>query len=153
MRPSGPASKIEARRKRALELLDKGLNLSEAGRRVGAAASSVMRWRKARAGGGEAALRVRPSPGRPARLTPEQRRELVRLLLRGPRGEGPPQGRWTAPAIADLIRGRFGISYHRDHIGRLLEGLGVRERIRSQRPLVRLARAVRARRGSGRERK
>ena len=31
---------------------------------------------------------------------------------------------WTCPRVADLIRARFGVSYHPDHIGRLLRSLG-----------------------------
>jgi transposase len=31
---------------------------------------------------------------------------------------------WTTLRIADLIKAKFGIRYHRDHVGRLLHSLG-----------------------------
>ena len=59
-RPTGSAELIEARRHQALRLLDEGFSLGEFGRMTGSAARSVMRWRDARARGGEKALKVRP---------------------------------------------------------------------------------------------
>ena len=61
--------------KRALALLDSGCSLNEVGRRIGCNASSVMRWRDARRRGGDRALRVRFSPGRP-KLDAAQRKRL-----------------------------------------------------------------------------
>jgi transposase len=78
------ADLIEARRDRALRLLDEGYTLNEVGRMVDSADSSVMRWRDARERDGEVGLRARFSPGRPATLTEAQRRRLVELL-HGPR--------------------------------------------------------------------
>ena len=123
MRPAGKASQLEARRRKALGLLDEGLSLAEVARRMECSASSVMRWRDARAEGGEQALKVKKSPGRPKRLTPAQRRELFQILRKGPRAAGYPGGRWTALRVAEVIEDRFGVSYHRDHIGRLIAGL------------------------------
>ena len=84
-RPKGSAELIEARRRQALRLLDEGFSLNEVGRMLGAAPSSVMRWRDAAESGGEEALQVRFSLGRPPALTSRQRKKIVRLLLwRGP---------------------------------------------------------------------
>ena len=59
MRPRGSAQVLEARRHRALKLLDEGRSLHEVGRLIGCAPVSVMRWRDARDTGGTAALLVR----------------------------------------------------------------------------------------------
>jgi transposase len=64
-RPKASADLLEDRRRRALALLDEGYSLNEVGRRIGCNASSVMRWRDARRQGGDEALQVRFSPGRP----------------------------------------------------------------------------------------
>jgi transposase len=88
------------------------------------AASSVMRWRNARARGGQKALRVRFSPGRPPRLTTAQKRRLVKILLKGAAGNGYRTDLWTLQRITDVIDNRFGVRYHRSHVARLLHGLG-----------------------------
>jgi len=83
-----------------------------------------MRWRDARQAGGVEGLRVRFSPGRPAKLDPRQRKRLVRLLLQGALAHGYATELWTTSRVARLIWKEFRVRYHRDHVGRLLHGLG-----------------------------
>jgi transposase len=122
-RPRGGADLLEDRRRRALALLDSGYSLNEVGRRIGCGASSVMRWRDARRSGGDEALRVRYSPGRPLKLNQSRRKGLVKLLLQGPRAHGYRTNLWTTARIAELIQRKFGVQYHRDHVGRLMHSL------------------------------
>jgi transposase len=124
MRPAGTAAELERRRVRAVELLTHGHSLNEVARRVGCNASSVMRWRNASRRGGRKALRPRPTPGRPPRLTAQQRKRLVKYLEQGPLAHGFPTDLWTTARVAQLIRRRLGVSYHRDHVGRLLHAVG-----------------------------
>lgn len=123
-RPKGSADMLEFRRRRALALLDEGRSLNEVGRLLGCAPSSVMRWRDRRRRGGVKALKVDTSPGRPPKLTVVQRRRLIRLLLRGAMARGYSTELWTTGRIAEVIEEHFGVTYHRDHVGRLLHGLG-----------------------------
>lgn len=83
-----------------------------------------MRWRDARTTGGAEALKVRRTPGRPPKLTDRQKRQLVKLLLRGPAAQGYRTDLWTTRRIAEVIAPEFGVSYHRDHVGRLMRQLG-----------------------------
>jgi len=122
-RPQGSADLLEDRRRRALALLDSGCSLNEVGRRIGCAAVSVMRWRDARRRGGEQALRVRYSPGRPPKLDRKQQKQLIRLLLRGALAHGYRTSLWTTARIAEVIQREFGVQYHRDHVGRLMHSL------------------------------
>jgi transposase len=124
MRPRGSAELLEDRRRRALTLLDEGLSLNEVGRRIGCAPSSVMRWREARRRGGQKGLKVRFSPGRPKKLSASQAVSLVRVLLKGAMANGYPTQLWTTARVAEVIRKSFRVRYHRDHVGRLLHGLG-----------------------------
>jgi len=124
MRPRGAAAVLEARRHRALTLLDGGRSLHEVGRLVGCAPISVMRWRDTREKGGAAGLQVRVSPGRPPKLNLRQRQRLVKLLLKGALAQGYRTDIWTTARVATLIRKTFSVRYHRDHVGRLLHGLG-----------------------------
>ena len=122
-RPQGSADLLEDRRKRALKLLDDGHSLNEVARRIRCYASSVMRWRNARRRGGAKALKVRFSPGRPWKLHAAQRRRLIALLLEGPLAHGYRTNLWTTTRIAEVIRRKFGIRYHRAHVGRLMHSL------------------------------
>lgn len=124
MRPRGSADLLEDRRRRALSLLGEGLSLNEVGRRIGCSASSVMRWRNAWRRGGQRALKVRFSPGRPRKLSVTQAGGLVRLLLKGAMASGYRNELWTTARVAEVIRKRFRVRYHRDHVGRLLHSLG-----------------------------
>jgi transposase len=49
---------------------------------------------------------------------------LEALLLKGALAAGFDTDLWTCPRVAELIKRRFGVEYHVDHIGRLLHGLG-----------------------------
>jgi transposase len=48
---------------------------------------------------------------------------LVDLLLPGPLAQGYRTHLWTTARIAEVIRGEFGVQYHRDHVGRLMHSL------------------------------
>jgi transposase len=122
-RPKGSADWLEDRRRRALALVDSGCSLNEAGRRIGCSASSVMHWWNARRRGGEQALRVRFSPGRPPKLRPKQLRRLIQLLLKGPLARGYRSNLWTTKRIAQLIEDEFEVHYHPNHIGRVMHRL------------------------------
>ena len=124
MRPKGSADVLEERRRRALALLKRRLSLNEVARQLGCAASSVMRWRNAFDGGGPAALKVRPAPGRPPKLTARQQQRLVSVLLKGAMAHGYRTELWTTARIAEVIARTFQVPYHRDHVGRLMHKLG-----------------------------
>ena len=124
MRISGSAEVLEYRRHKALELLDEGRSLNEVGRLLDCAPSSVMRWRDARLSGGDHALKVKTASGRPPKLTEKQKRSLEKILLKGPLAAGYRTDLWTTARIAEVIERKFGVRYHRDHIGRLMGQMG-----------------------------
>ena len=124
MRPKGSPQELERRRLRAMGLLEEGYSQAEVARRVGCHPSSVMRWREATERGGAEALRSKPAPGRPPKLTRKHKQGLVQCLLEGPVEHGYRTDIWTTKRVAELIERNFGITYHRDHVGRLLHSLG-----------------------------
>lgn len=142
MRRVGSAAELERRRRRALTLLSDGRSLREVARIVGCDASSVMRWRNAKAKGGDAALRVRRSPGRPRKLSDSQRRRLVKKLVQGALRNGYGTDLWTTSRVAALIEQMFGVRYDRDHVGRLLHGLGWSHQKPARRALERNEEAI-----------
>ena len=141
-RPKGSADMLEFRRRRALALLDEGRSLNEVARLLGCAPSSVMRWRDRRRRGGVKALKVGASPGRPSKLTALQRRQLIRLLLRGAMAHGYTTEVWTTGRITEVIEEHFSVTYHRDHVGRLLHGLGWSAQTPERRAVERDERAI-----------
>lgn len=70
-------------------------------------------------------MQARPVPGRPANLTARQRHTLVRWILQGPEAFGFRTALWTCQRIAHLIHQRFHVTYHPDHVGRLLRACGL----------------------------
>ena len=124
MRPSGSPTQLEKRRRRAIQLLEKGMNLSAVALQVGSSVSSVFRWQQAFQKEGEEGLNSRASPGRPARLSKQEKKRLVSLLLKGPLAFGYGTDLWTTRRVAELIHKSFGIHYHPNHLWRLLMGLG-----------------------------
>jgi len=124
MRPRGSPESLEARRRSVIACLKQKLSLHEIARRVGCHASSVLRWRDAWRAGGAKALKAKPVPGRPPRLTAPQKARLVQLLLAGPRAHGYRTELWTTQRIAEVIARRLGVRYHRNHVGKLLHQLG-----------------------------
>lgn len=120
MRPYGSPKTLEKRRRRAMALLAQGLSLSEVARRVQASVGSVYQWRQAWAHGGEAALRAKPVPGRPRKLTAQQGAQLHQLLLKGARAYGFPTELWTLKRVATVVWLEFRVRYHPSHVWQVL---------------------------------
>lgn len=124
MRPKGSVGELEVRRRKALKLLEEDLSLNEVARRLGCHPSSVMRWRNRLRDFGEPGLKAQSPPGRPPRLSEQQKQQLLEELLAGPAAFGYRTQIWTTRRIAEMIERRFAISYHPDHVGRLMHSLG-----------------------------
>lgn len=123
MRPHGSPQVLEARRRTVIALLKHKLSLHEIARRIGCHASSVLRWRDAFRSAGLKGLKAKPASGRPPRLRVAQKERLVRFLAQGAIQQGYRTELWTTQRIAELIENRFGVRYHRNHVGKLLHQL------------------------------
>ena len=124
MRTKGSAAELEARRRRAAEYFQAGKSLAETARLVGVSISSIKRWKRAWAEGGEAALAAKPHPGPTPKLSTEQKLKLLTILAAGPRAAGFQTDLWTCARVAVAIFENFGVEYHPDHVGRILHDLG-----------------------------
>ena len=124
MRPPGSPSTLEKRRRRAIQLSRKGKQTIEIAHIVGATRRTIRRWKALYRQRGTKGLEAVPAPGRPVRLSVEQRDELEQTLLQGAQAFGYERDLWTCPRVAEVIRRRFSVRYHVDHIGRLLRSLG-----------------------------
>lgn len=124
MRPVGSPEELEHRRQRAIDLLRAGHTPKEVALMVGVDRRSVRRWRAAYRSHRRSGIAARPAPGRPAKLDERAKAELRRTLLQGARAAGFATELWTCPRVGEWIEERFGVSYHVDHVGRLLHSLG-----------------------------
>jgi putative transposase len=124
MRPKGSSTELEARRRRAAEYFQERIPLQEIADRFGVSLTSVKRWKRAWKADGVEGLAAKPHPGPATKLSEQQRQELVEILLAGPLAAGFHSDLWTSKRVAKVIRKRFKVSYHRDHVRRILHDLG-----------------------------
>jgi transposase len=73
----------EGRRLRAFELKEEGWSQQEIADALGVSKGAVSQWMKRARQGGVQALKRRPAPGAPPRLSEEQRARVPELLGRG----------------------------------------------------------------------
>lgn len=123
MRPKGSAEALEVRRRIAGRLLQEGRGVREVAHLVGAAPSSVSRWKKKVEAGGLEALRAKPHPGRRARLTTQQKGQLAAILVQGAVAAGFPTDLWTLARVAQVIEREFGVQYHPGHVWYILRDM------------------------------
>ena len=125
MRPQGTPQQLEKRRRQAIQLLQKGKkSLSAVARYLSASKSSVSRWYQAYKIQGLSALKPKPTPGRPCRLSQAQKRRLGKWLLKGPLALGYSTDLWTLRRIANFVKKKFHVLYHPNHLWRLLRDIG-----------------------------
>ena len=124
MRTPENGKEAERRRQQAVALAKEGVSSAVIGRRLGIDARTVRRWKAAFRAAGKAGLKTKRPPGRICRLTHRQRQDLARRLIRGAMSEDFQSDLWTCPRIAHVIRRRYGVNYHVDHLPKLMKSLG-----------------------------
>ena len=124
MRIKGSAETLEFRRRLAVEHLREGKSINAVAKIVKASPSSVWRWKNAWEQKGLPGLAGKPHPGRTPRLNHAQKKQLVKLLLRGPRAAGYTTDLWTLARVAEVIEKRLGVSYHPNYVWHILRRLG-----------------------------
>jgi len=125
---------LEALRIRAVALVEKGQSPELIGKALGLNRTTIYDWLALYRCGGESALKARPVPGRPLKLTGRQLKWIYDTVTR----KNPMQLKfefalWTRQMVATLIKDRFKVKLSAVSVGRLLARLG----ITAQRPLHR----------------
>jgi len=85
---------------------------------------TVYNWLKAFLAEGWDGILYRNAPGRPARLTKTQKRQLSEWVKAGPEACGHSTGCWSSILIQDLIYQKFHVLYNRFYVCELLHNLG-----------------------------
>jgi transposase len=97
----------EARRLQAWRLKQTGWPQRQIAEALGVSAAAVSQWvQRARAGDLQA-LRHRPSPGAPRRLSADQLAHLPALLRRGPAAYGFRVQTWPRNRVVEVMRVEF----------------------------------------------
>jgi len=112
---------MELRRMRAVDLFEAGrLNKAEIGRELGVAHQTVSDWHELFQRGGREALRAAGRAGRLPKLTAAQLEVIEAELLKGAKSHGYPNELWTLRRVAEVIERTTGVSYHPNHVWRIL---------------------------------
>jgi transposase len=113
----------EWRRLRAWWLKQQGWVQRDIAFALGVAEETVSRWLARGRQGGPKALLTRTPTGRPPKLSPAQKRQIPEFLWHGAEAYGLRGQVWTCARVAFVINEEFGVSYNKDHVGRLLKDL------------------------------
>jgi transposase len=125
---------LEQLRIRAVGQVEQGVHPDEVAATLGMTRAAVYGWLAKYREGGLEALKARPVPGRPPKLSGAQLGRLYGLVV----GNDPRQLRfafalWTRAMVRELIRREFDVRLSEVSVGRLLRKLG----LSPQRPLYR----------------
>lgn len=110
------AQALENRRRLAVERVNAGYSQCEVARFLDVDPRSVRRWIKAYRDGGVDALRTKPRPGRPPKLTAQQTDIVLSWFRRSPKDFGFRTELWTARRVTQLVQQYFGVSFNPRYI-------------------------------------
>lgn len=124
-----------ARRMLALALVLEGADRETAARSCGMERQTLRDWVHRYNAEGLAGLCNRRSPGRPPRLTAEQKAVLAEQVEKGPDPEADGVVRWRRIDLKRWIEAEFGIVLHERTVGKQLAALGLKRlSVRPQHP-------------------
>ena len=116
-----PSDWREARRFRAFELKQDGWKQTDIAEALGVSEGAVSQWMKKAREEGKEALKTSPRPGRPPKLSEEERtEELPSLLEKGPEHFGFRGEVWTRKRVRKVIKEKFKVEYDVSQVGRIL---------------------------------
>src|SRR5262249_19552101 len=113
-----------ARRLLSLAAIRDGMSRTEAARIGGMDRQTLRDWVHAYNERGIDGLINATSPGRPSKLSADQKAEIKALVEQGPNLETDGVVRWRCIDLARLAKERFGVEVDEDTIGRVLRELG-----------------------------
>jgi transposase len=114
----------QARRLLALAAVYDGMSREEAARIGGMNRQTLRDWvHRFNEHGGEGLINVK-SPGRPPKLSAEQKEELRRLVEAGPDPDKDGIVRWTYVDLKRVVGERFAVDLSEASLGRVLKQLG-----------------------------
>jgi transposase len=114
----------QVKRLLAILSLANGARVDQVALTLKVSSESVRVWLKEFLLKGSRSLVAKKSPGRPPKLTRQQKTELAAIIEKGPMEAGFAGACWRSPMIQYLIEHRYGIYYSVHYISELLKSLG-----------------------------
>jgi transposase len=111
-------SALEFRRRRAVELMQRGESKAVISRILGVRVYSLNVWMQRAEAGDD--LKTKPAGGRPRRLTDTQLIQLKALLVKGAMSHGWENNLWTSLRVREIIKRTFKVEYCRSQVWRIL---------------------------------
>jgi transposase len=124
-RPLGSGKKLEERRRKAVaEAVAGELTRAEIAKKYKVSLRGLYGWLSSHAADKKKGLKSRPTPGAPKRLSDADLAQLEAKILKGAKAAGFPNDLWTCARIKDVIKKEFGVTYHFNHVGKILAAMG-----------------------------
>ena len=114
----------EATRVSALLSFSSGYFIDEVSEILQVAVSTLYQWVRQYLAKGLTGLLSKKRPGRPPKLTKNQRKKLACWIEQGPEACGFESACWVTPMIQELILEKFGVFYSVNYLSQLLRTLG-----------------------------
>ena len=116
MRSQGSAPELERRRELAVARVAEGYPQAQVAAFLGVHPNTLSRWVCTARAQGPDALRAKPTPGRPRKLTARQEKTVLSWVAKPPTSFGFPTDLWTSRRLAALIEQRLGIHFNSNYL-------------------------------------
>lgn len=92
---------------------------------VSVSIETVRRWIVEFIAKGFDCLKIKQAPGRPPKLTKDQKKQLKNAIKQGPEAAGYASGCWRSPLVQDFMLKTFKVFYSVYYVAQLLRNLGM----------------------------
>ncbi|MCL8267803.1 winged helix-turn-helix domain-containing protein, partial [Leptospira weilii] len=133
---------LEKRRLKGIRLFERGYSCYRIAKELGVRKQSVMRWRDTYESEGIEGVKWNGQRGRPTKLKISEKKELKGIILKGLISNGYPNELWSTYRVLEIIRKKFGVTYHQDYVGTFLHQLGFSYQKPKKRALERDEKAI-----------
>ena len=107
---------LERRRELAVARVSEGCAPEDVATILGIHRGTLNRWVRTAREGGADALKAKPTPGRPRKLTARQEKAVLGWVCKSPMRFGFPDELWTSRRVASLIEERFGVHFNANYL-------------------------------------
>ncbi len=116
MRSQGSAPELERRRELAVARVAEGYPQAQVAAFLGVHPNTVSRWVCTARDQGTGALKAKPTPGRPRKLSARQEKTVLGWMTKLPTSFGFPTDLWTSRRLTALIEQRWGIHFNSNYL-------------------------------------
>lgn len=115
---------LQKRRIKAIKLYQKGQTQYQIAKKLKVSFEAVSNWVEDFKKHGLDGLKSKGKPGQKPKLTQDDKRNIRRAILKGPKTAGYSTDLWTLERLKTLIKNIAKISYHPGHVWKIIVSLG-----------------------------